>query len=596
MRAVVVMYDTLSRRFLPPYGNDWVHAPNFQRLADRATVFDNCYAGSMPCMPARRELHTGRHNFLHRSWGQLEPFDDSVPEMLDRAGMHTHLVTDHKHYWDDHSATYHPRFSTYEFIRGQQGDRWIGDVAALRGGTGTGADDAEARRHQRTSTQDKVNRREMPTEDKHHQTQVFDRGLEFISRNAGEDGWFLQIETFDPHEPFFTYDDYRDLYPRMADGTAANAMLYNPVSQSPEEVQDIRRQYAALLSQCDKSLGRVLDAFDEHDLWADTMLIICTDHGFLLGEHGWWGKRVQPWYDEAIHTPLLIWDPAGGAAGAGQHRDSLVQTIDIAPTLLAHFGLAPTPDMQGRPLQSTVVDDRPVHDGALFGAFGTHVNVTDGRYVYMRGTPDPANSPLFEYTLSPVRIGPRMYEDLRHAELVPPLPFTKGAPVLKIPAQARFPFIYGMNPAVFGTLLFDLETDPDQQHPLVDDEVELRMAELLVRLMRESDAQADQFERVGLPAQGPVGPEHLLARAQHEVAVATTLAPGEYAARLGLNTPIRDLLADPAAAQVLRRHLPDVRPNPFSPIQHAVLATGEVTMDVLPALAADLADLEKAAV
>jgi len=62
MRAIMVMFDSLNRRMLPAYGCDWVHAPNFQRLAQRTVVFDNSYVGSMPCMPARRELHTGRYN------------------------------------------------------------------------------------------------------------------------------------------------------------------------------------------------------------------------------------------------------------------------------------------------------------------------------------------------------------------------------------------------------------------------------------------------------------------------------------------------------------------------------------------------------
>ena len=82
MKSIMIMFDTLNRRMLPPYSNDWVHAPNFQRLADHTAVFDRCYVGSMPCMPARRELHTGRYNFLHRGWTPLEPFDDSMPEIL----------------------------------------------------------------------------------------------------------------------------------------------------------------------------------------------------------------------------------------------------------------------------------------------------------------------------------------------------------------------------------------------------------------------------------------------------------------------------------------------------------------------------------
>ena len=65
MRTVNVMFDTLCRRFLSNYGNDWIQTPNFQRLEQHCIRFENFYGGSMPCMPARRELHTVRYNFLH---------------------------------------------------------------------------------------------------------------------------------------------------------------------------------------------------------------------------------------------------------------------------------------------------------------------------------------------------------------------------------------------------------------------------------------------------------------------------------------------------------------------------------------------------
>ena len=65
-RAILVMFDSLNRAYLPPYGGETVAAPNVERLAAHAVRFDQCYAGSLPCMPARRELHTGRYNFLHR--------------------------------------------------------------------------------------------------------------------------------------------------------------------------------------------------------------------------------------------------------------------------------------------------------------------------------------------------------------------------------------------------------------------------------------------------------------------------------------------------------------------------------------------------
>ena len=64
MKAIMVMFDSLNRHMLSSYGCDWTVTPNFKRLAERTVAFDNSYVCSMPCMPARREIHTGRSNFL----------------------------------------------------------------------------------------------------------------------------------------------------------------------------------------------------------------------------------------------------------------------------------------------------------------------------------------------------------------------------------------------------------------------------------------------------------------------------------------------------------------------------------------------------
>ncbi|MGL4176314.1 MAG: sulfatase, partial [Dermatophilaceae bacterium] len=551
MRAIVVMFDSLNRLYLPPYGAPsgagGIHAPNVERLAARAATFEQCYAGSMPCVPARRELHTGRYNFLHRSWGPLEPFDDSVPQLLREAGVHTHLATDHYHYWEDGGATYHNRFSTFEFFRGQEGDPWHGVVDPPDPPA-----DGKPLPHQ-SFRQDLLNRSAMTEEADHCQTLTFDAGLRFLTRNAAADRWLLQIETFDPHEPFFTYDDYRKLYPHDYDGPHFDWPDIKLVTEDRETVEHLRAEYSALLSMCDRSLGRVLDTMDALDLWRDTMLIVCTDHGYLLGEHDWWGKLAPPWYEETIHTPLFIWDPR--SQGAGVRRTSLVQTIDLGPTLLDWFGLEPTPDMQGHSLVDTLADDRPVREAALFGAFGGHVCATDGRWVYLRACATEGNQPLVEHTLMPTHM--RSFfgaDELSGATLGSPFGFTRGMPVLRIPATAP------VDPSVFGTLLFDLEADPGQQRPLVDDDVELRMCELLVDLMRSSEAPAEQFERLGVPQHGPVGAEHLLVRRQWPQVLERARGrpdPTEFAAGdPGVHTPLADLLADPRAATILRRHQP----------------------------------------
>lgn len=490
MKAIMVMFDSLNRRLLPPYGCDWVQAPNFQRLAEKSLTFDNCYLASAPCMPARRELHTGRYNFLHRSWGPIEPFDDSMPQILRENGVYTHLVTDHVHYWEDGGLTYHTRYQSYELVRGQEGDQWKGwvepppDVPAK---TRLDAPDQPARMW----VQDWINRRYMPTPDEQPQAKTFRLGLEFMRTNRDADNWFLQIETFDPHEPFFSHQRYKELYPHDYDGPPFDWPSYGPVVEPPEQVAHVRYEYAALVSMCDEQLGKVLDLMDDLEMWSDTMLIVCTDHGFLLGEHDWWAKNVQPWYNEVAHTPLFIWDPRSGRAG--ERRQSLVQMIDFPATLLEFFGLPLPPDMRGVPLKETLVDDRPVRQAALFGVHGGHVNVTDGRYVYMRAPANPENQPLYEYTLMPTHIRSHFsLEELRTATLAGPFSFTKGLRVLRTEAR---PWIEA-HP--FGTLLFDLATDPAQEHPLDDPDLEGRMIDLLIRLMVANDAPPEQFERLGL--------------------------------------------------------------------------------------------------
>ncbi len=486
MKAIMVMFDSLNRHMLPPYGCDWVHAPNFARLAERTAAFDNCYVGSMPCMPARRELHTGRYNFLHRSWGPLEPFDDSMPEILKNNGIHTHLASDHYHYWEEGGCTYHTRYSTWEIARGKEGDPWKGDLRPIAipedvsGRSGT------------WYQQDWVNRRYMQREEDQPQPNTFGYGLEFMRTNAGQDNWFLHIETFDPHEPFYTQQKYKALYPHDYKGRHFDWPPYRRVQETPEEVQHCRYEYAALVSMCDVYMGKVLDLMDELNLWQDTMLIVNTDHGFLLGEHDWWAKVVQPFYNEIAHTPLFIWDPRCGVRN--QRRSALVQTIDLAPTLLDYFGVARPQDMQGIALGRTVGDDTPVREAALFGIFGGHVNVTDGRYVYMRGPASPQNTPLFEHTLMPTHMR-HSFEvaELQDIRLAEPFSFTKGCRTMRIAGR---PF---SNPQELNTLLFDLQTDPAQDHPIADRAVEERMIAHLMRLMEHNDCPPDQFERLGLP-------------------------------------------------------------------------------------------------
>ena len=354
----------------------------------------------------------------------------------------------------------------------------------------------ESLNHEGYSRQDWINRKYIQEEEKFPQAKTFHKGLDFIEKNHQEDDWFLQIETFDPHEPFYSSDKYKELYDHDYSRVHFDWPKYQQVEESDDVVEHIKYQYAALLTMCDKYLGKVLDIMDKYNLWEDTMLIVTTDHGYLLGEHGWWAKCSMPFYNEIAHTPLFIWDPR--CEQKGVRRDALVQTIDLAPTLLDYFSLEIPDNMEGVPLKDTIASNKQIREAALFGLFGAHVNVTDGRYVYMRAPEKPGNDPLYEYTLMPTRHGAgRAFiepEEMTDMELVEPFSFTKGCKLLKINTNGW----HGKDYHPFGTMLFDLENDPYQQELLQDEETEQKMKEYIIKMLKNNDAPEEQFTRLGL--------------------------------------------------------------------------------------------------
>ena len=141
--------------------------------------------------------------------------------------------------------------------------------------------------------------------------------------------------------------------------------------------------------------------------------------------------------------------------------------------------------MQGRTLREVIQDDSPIRKAALFGIFGGHVNVTDGRYVYMRAaTNGQTNRPLFHYTQMPMHIDSLFHVDeMKTMVWHEGFSFTKGSPVMKINASLKEWWWED-----FETMLFDLEADSAQANPLVDDTIEHRMIEMMIELMKKNDA------------------------------------------------------------------------------------------------------------
>lgn len=502
MKAVFILFDSLNRHMLGAYGGTRVPTPNFDRLAARSVTFDRHYVGSLPCMPARRDMLTGRLTFLHRSWGPLEPFDNAFPEILSRQKKtYSHLVTDHFHYWEDGGATYHNRYDSYEFVRGQEGDRWKAMVAPhwerLRETYHARQYSEEPRSYHR---QNMVNREFIRQEKDFPSVRCFAEGFEFLDRNRDADNWLLQIETFDPHEPFTAPERFKAHFDTGWNGPIRDWPRYGRVDELPAECEELRANYYAVVSMCDHLLGQLLDYFDEHDLWKDTALVVTSDHGFLLGEHDFWAKNRMNLYEEVAHIPLFLHDPRHPGR-AGQRSGALTQTIDIAATFLDLFGAEPPPENEGFSLAG-MADGTERRKGALFGYFGGAVNVTDGRHTYHRFPEDLSKQALYQYTLVPTHIfSPFTPQELADIELAPPFSFTKGASLLKVPVIDRSPMYNNYGPGSLlesETRLYDLAADPGQDRPLDDPALETRMVALMAELMRANGAPSEAFTRLAL--------------------------------------------------------------------------------------------------
>jgi len=500
MKAIFVLFDSLCRTAMGCYGPTAVRTPNFDRFAQRAVMFDTHFVGSLPCMPARRDLHTGRLNFMHRSWGPLEPFDNSFPEQMRDAGIHTHLVTDHMHYFEDGGSTYHGRFRTWDFIRGQEYDPWKAMVqpplARLREKYSPKHYDFEAGWKR---LQHAVNTEFMPEERDLPLPRCFDSAFEFLDHNHGTRDWFLMLECFDPHEPFQAPKRFKEQYATSWTGGVLDWPHYERVTDSAEEIAEIRANYAALVAACDHYFGRLLDYFDRHDLWRDTALVLSTDHGFLLAEHDWWGKNLMPYYTEISHIPLIVHHPDCASLG-GQRRQSLTQTMDLMPTFLELFDLPVPKEVRARSVVPMLESDKTQREIGIFGMFGGPIGATDGRYTYYL-YPDDLYAPgLHEYTLMPMHLHSLFSgAEMKTMALTPPFDFTKGMPILRIDAlkdARRIPMHDGkkFDPGV-GTTLYDLSVDPKQVRPFRDPEIERRFHAGIAQMLKLHDAPAEIYTR-----------------------------------------------------------------------------------------------------
>lgn len=252
---------------------------------------------------------------------------------------------------------------------------------------------------------------------------------------------------------------------------------------------------------CDEQLGRLLDQMDKLNMWEDTCLILTTDHGFLLSEHGWWGKNRMPYFTELSRIPLFVAHP-DFRSKADSRISTLTQTTDLMPTILEMWGLPVPKEVTGTSLQSVMCGEAAETKVRTFGMFGGPIGATDGRYVYYRYPVNFDCIGLNEYTLLPQHMtGPFPVSELANMELHPPFGFSKGVQLMKIAAAkdvVRPPGLIPGDTPEGSSELYDLETDPQQDRPIDDAAAQQRLHKGLMEDLIRHETPSEVFSHYGL--------------------------------------------------------------------------------------------------
>jgi len=367
---IVVVSDTLRAADLGCYGGRDTRTPQMDVFASQAAVFDAAYPESLPTIPVRRALHTGRRAYPFRDcrpvpwdivylpgWQPLDSREDTLAEHLVAQGYHTGFVTDTLPYFAP-GMNFTRGFLQWEFVRGQQQDRWrsphtVTDEMLRRFG-----DPAEARRHE-ALLYHAANTAGVAGEEETSTARVFRWAMRFLEDNRRAQPFYLLVDAFAPHEPWDPPRSYFEIY---ADPDAGPIVPFLPYQRdwaglAPERVARAVAGYRGLVSLVDTWFGRFMEALGRLDLLEDTLVTLISDHGTNLGENPDHvvGKPSFALFPAVMQVPLIVRPP--GREGPGRRIAEPVYNHDLTATLFDLAGARSEQGLDGRSL-------RPLLEGA----------------------------------------------------------------------------------------------------------------------------------------------------------------------------------------------------------------------------------------
>ena len=359
--------DTLRAADLGCYGSLEVHTPNIDEFALRSVRFTRAYPESLPTIPVRRALHTGRRAFPFRNyqpvkwdivylpgWQAIDNEEDTLAENLAADGYQTGFVTDTLPYFAP-GFNFTRGFWQWEFIRGQQQDRWKSPYALDHATLARYGDAAELRSspHQLVPMH-LANTAHVHAEEDTTTARTFQWAMQFLEDNRNGQPFYLLVDCFDPHEPWEAPEAYYRRYgdPRY-DGRRIVHCAYAPADKagySTEEIRYVRAHYCALVALVDTWFGELVRALDRLALAANTAVFLISDHGtnFCDNPRNIIGKPANSMYPGLMALPFLARLP--DETGAGTASDELIYNLDLVATIYELAGVRPAQSIHGRSL------------------------------------------------------------------------------------------------------------------------------------------------------------------------------------------------------------------------------------------------------
>ena len=355
--VLLILVDDLKPTF-GAYGHDWVHSPNLDRLAKSGMRFDMAYCNQAVCAPSRNNLMLGSRSTsigvysLGYHFRRAVPDAATMPQYFKEHGYHAagigkvfhigHGNINDVHSW---SVPFQPDKVIDYVLPASTNGKLTKEEALFSNMPGKGLPRGAAWENA-----------DVP-DDAYADGRIANEGIKRLNAYA-ESGqqFFLALGFTKPHLPFCAPRKYWELYdrnemplakfktppagaPKFAGKTIGEINQYKPVVQVapiPEAMQrELIHGYFAALSYMDAQMGLVLDEVKRLGLDKNTVIVLWGDHGYHLGDHGSWTKHTN--YEQANRIPILISAP--GVTRAGSSSKSLVETVDIFPTVCDLAGL-----------------------------------------------------------------------------------------------------------------------------------------------------------------------------------------------------------------------------------------------------------------